>query len=491
MFRTRWRFLATRVFLLVAALAATRSLSAQGTITGRITNEAGAPLPEARVLVITSTSSAVAGEDGKFTLRNIRAGSVELQVLHVGYRAVKKTAIVANGATVTVDFVMQQAVVQLDEIVTTATGQQRKVELGNAIATLGDVGKHVEQMPINSMQDLLVAKTPGVIVMPSPVTGGAPTIRIRGISSISLSNAPIWVVDGVRYVANNTSSAGANALSLLNNLSPEEIEDIEIVKGPSAATLYGTNAANGVVVVTTKKGRAGSVKWNYTAESRTLDDRNPYQAQYANFGHTPSAPTKQIRCQLSVMQTPAFSIANGATCISDSLTSYNLLEDPTNTIIHLGRGSLFGMNVTGGNDAVRYFASGNLDNEFGPIQMPAQDIRYYDDSLHVPVSNSMLHPRQGQKLNFRTNVSAALSPKVDLNLNAGFGKSSNIIEPDNSAIIGLLYVGQASFGWKGCPAGTETTGCGMTGADQKPYRDGTTGFLFHDNNGFAPGNIMQ
>ncbi|MEP6494420.1 MAG: SusC/RagA family TonB-linked outer membrane protein [bacterium] len=473
------------------ALLMGSALGAQGTITGKVSNEANAPLSEVRVIVIAGQASATTGDDGKFTLRNVSAGTVEIQALHVGYRSLKKTVTVTNGGPVVADLVMTPAVVQLDEIVTTATGQQRKVELGNSISTLGDVGKKVEETTINSMADLLVAKAPGVIVLPSPVTGGSPTIRVRGVSSISLSNAPIWVVDGVRYSATNTSSSGANALSLLNNLSPEEIEDIEIVKGPSAATLYGTNAANGVVVVTTKKGRTGSAKWNYTAETRTLDDRNPYQAQYANFGHTPSAPTKQIRCQLSVMQTAAFTTANGATCISDSLTSYNILEDPTNTFIHLGRGSLFGANVSGGTDAVRYFASGTLDNEFGPIQMPAQDIRFYDDSLHTPVSNSMLHPRQGQKMNFRTNLSAALSPKLDLNMNAGFGKSSNIIEPDNSAIIGLLYVGQASFGWKGCPAGTEATGCGMTGSDAKPYRDPTTGFLFHDNNGFAPGNIMQ
>ncbi len=167
------------------------------------------------------------------------------------------------------------AVAQLDEVVTTATGQQRKVELGNAISTLGDVGKTVEKTPINNVTDLMIAKAPGVSVLPSPVLGGAPTIRIRGISSISLSNAPIWYVDGVRYDTNNANtSSGQTPVSLLNNLSPEEIEDIEIVKGPSAATLYGTNAANGVVVITTKKGRAGATHWNWTAETRTIDDRN-------------------------------------------------------------------------------------------------------------------------------------------------------------------------------------------------------------------------
>src|SRR5205085_11517017 len=139
------------------------------------------------------------------------------------------------------------AVAQLEEVVTTATGQQRRVELGNAVSTLGDVGKRVEQTKINTFADLLVAKSPGVVVLPGTTLGGAPTVRVRGVSSISLSNAPIWYVDGVRYSAGSLSSGTDVNFSLLNSLNPEEIEDIEIVKGPSAATLYGTNAANGVV----------------------------------------------------------------------------------------------------------------------------------------------------------------------------------------------------------------------------------------------------
>jgi TonB-linked SusC/RagA family outer membrane protein len=489
MSRNRLRLLLLCALALPLGIVAPRALHAQNTITGKITNEASAPLGDVRVLVIGTSVSAVSGEDGKFTLHGVPSGSVDLQALRVGYQSQKKTVTVAGPTTA--DFVMKQAIVQLDEVVTTATGQQRKIELGNSIQTLGNIAKNVENTPVMSIQDLIVAKAPGVNVLQGSVVGAAPTIRVRGVSSINLSNAPIWVVDGVRYITNQgASSAGSTPISLINNLSPEEIEDIEIVKGPSAATLYGTNAANGVVVVTTKRGKAGGTKWSFNAETRTVDDRNDYQAQYANWGHTPAAPTKNIRCQLSVMQTPKFSIADGATCISDSLTSYNYLEDPDNTFIHLGRGSMFGAQVNGGNDAVRFFVSGTLDNEFGPIQMPQSDIDYYNNVLHVPVSNSMKHPRQQQKLNFRSNISAQLSPKIDISATAGFGKSSNIIEPDNSQIIALLYVGQANYGWKGCPAGTETTGCGMTGADAKGFTD-PTGFPLHDSNAFAPGSIMQ
>src|SRR4029077_10129328 len=186
-----------------------------------------------------------------------------------------------------------------------------------------------------------------------------------------------------------------------------------------------TNAANGIVVITTKKGRAGATHWNWTAETRTIDDRTHYQAQYANFGHTPTNLTKEIRCQLPQMVTPQFSVAQGATCISDSLTHYDPFSDPSNTMIGLGRGSLFGLNVSGGNDLIRYFSSADVDNEFGPITMPAQDIRYFQDSLHTPGASPRRHPRNQQRLSFRTNVSAALSPKFDLSANAGFGKSDN------------------------------------------------------------------
>ena len=102
------------------------------------------------------------------------------------------------------------------------------------------------------------------------------------------------------------------------------------------------------------------------------------------------------------------------------------------------------------------------------------------------MTNSMFHPRQQQKMNFRTNLSATASPKLDFSVNAGFGKTSNIIEPDNAQIIALLYLGQSAFGYKGCPAGTETTGCGL----DKPWTDGT-GFPLNDANTFAPGNVMQ
>lgn len=465
----RWRLLTIAGAATALLSGAGHQLAAQGTITGRVTAQTtNQPLADARVLVIGSSLSATTGDDGKFTVRGVPAGAVQLQVLRVGYQSQKQTVTVTAAQPATADFVLTVAVAQLEEVVTTATGQSRKVELGNAIATLGDVGKTVEQSEVTSVADLLTAKTPGVIVLPASTLGGAPTVRIRGVSSISLSNAPIWYVDGVRYTTSETNSGTDTPFSLLNSLNPEDIEDIEIVKGPSAATLYGTDAANGVVVVTTKKGRVGAARWNWGAELGNIDDRTNYQDMYANWGHVPGDASNQIRCQLATM--------GPTTCISDSVTHYNLLDDPTRTFVHLGQHQLGAVSVSGGSDAVRYYVSGNVDNEVGPIQMPQFEVNRFN-SEQVGVRNEWFHPLAQQMSNFRANLSASLSPNFDISANAGWGKSDNRIEPESDLFISLYYVGMQNYGFKGPGLDKETN-----------QIDGTP---LNDYLQYAPGDIMQ
>jgi TonB-linked SusC/RagA family outer membrane protein len=478
----RWRWFAAIGAALTLLTGATSRLAAQGTVTGRVTGS-GQPLADARVLLIGTTISATTSDNGTYTLRGVPVGTQQLQVLRVGFQSQKKAVAVTAGAPVQADFTLEVAVAQLQEVVTTATGQQRKVELGNAISTLGDVGKHVEEVPTHNLTDLMIAKSPGVTILPGTELGAAPTVRIRGVSSISLSNAPIWYVDGVRYAANGLSSGTDAGFSLLNTLNPDEIEDIEIVKGPSAATLYGTNAANGVVVITTKKGRAGATHWNWSAEGRTVDDRVPYQDMYANWGKDVKTGVS-TRCQLATMVTSA---NPGGSCKSDSLTHYNYMTDPERTFVHLGHGSLFGGNVNGGNDAVRFFVSGDLDNETGPLQMQNFEVARFD-SLHVGVRDEWFHPSAQQRNSFRGNVSASLTPKFDLNFSSGFSQLYNRIPPESDLIIALYYVGMQNYGYKGCPGGYDnvTRFCGL---DKTPVQaDGTP---LNDALQWAPGDIMQ
>ena len=422
--------LAAATLLAIPAMA-----RAQGTVTGQVTaagtNE---PLGDARVMVVNTSLIVPTGADGRYTLRNVPTGNVEVRVLRVGYQEQKKPIAVSAGATVTLNFVMTQAVVQLQEIVTTATGDQRRVELGNAITTLGDVNAKVENGPITNVGDLLVAKAPGVVVLPGAMTGSAPTIRIRGLNSLAtngsgISNAPIYVVDGVLLASGAIGlGTGGTSGSFLNDLDPNEIEDIEIVKGPSAATLYGTNASNGVIVITTKKGRAGNTRWTWWGEGGAVSDRNTYPTTYASWGHDASG--KLTRCTL-------VSESQG-TCTLDSLTSFNVLQNPLTSPIHLGHHDAYGMNASGGSDQVRFFVSGDLTNEIGPIFMPMFARRTLD-SLGTPAKDEWINPEQFQQYSFRTNLSASFSPKFDFNANAGWSNTNQRFPQTDNNTYSFIY----------------------------------------------------
>jgi TonB-linked SusC/RagA family outer membrane protein len=370
-------------------------------------------------MVVGSSLTVLTGADGRYTMRNAPVGTYEVRVIRVGYQELKKPVTVTAGGSATVNFTMNAAIVQLQEIVTTATGQQRRVEIGNAVTTLGDVAAKVETQPVNSVADLLVGKSPGVAVVPGAMTGAAPNIRIRGIGSLAtagsgISNNPIYVIDGVRVVQNNVSFGftGTNA-SLINDIDPNEIEDVEIVKGPSAATLYGTDAANGVIVITTRKGKAGASRWTWWGEGGTVDDRNTYPTDYATWGHNSTGAT--IRCTLVTQATGA--------CTADSLTSFSVMNDPSTTAIRLGNRGAGGGNVSGGNEAVRFFISGDFQNEIGPIQMPGF-AKATLDTMGNALRDEWVHPEAFQQYSARANLNAAISPKVDMAINAGFSNTN-------------------------------------------------------------------
>ncbi len=400
----------------LAARAQTTTIA--GRVTAATSNE---PLAEARVMVVGSSLTVLTGADGRYTMRNAPAGTYDVRVIRVGYQELKKSVTVAAGGSATLDFTMNQAIVQLQEIVTTATGQQRRVEIGNAVTTLGDVATKVETQPVNSLADLMVGKSAGVAVVPGAMTGAAPNIRIRGIGSLAttgsgITNNPIYIVDGVRMVQANVSFGftGTNA-SLINDIDPNEIEDVEIVNGPSAATLYGTDAANGVIVITTRKGKAGASRWTWWGEGGSVDDRNTYPTDYASWGHDSTG--KVIRCTL-VTQVQATN-----PCLLDSLTSFSVMNNPATTAIRLGNHGAGGMNVSGGNDAVRFFVSGDLQNEVGPIQMP-DFAKATLDTMGVALRDEWVHPEQFQSYSGRANLNAAISPKVDMAINAGFSNTN-------------------------------------------------------------------
>src|SRR6478672_9462780 len=177
----RWRLLPSLALFVTPAVISAQSVN----VGGRVTAEGStAPLSEARVFLVGTSVSAQTNSEGRYTLRGVPQGTVEVRVIRVGYKQQKKSVVV-GAAGAELDFTLAQVIAKLDEIVTTATGEQRRVELGHSVATIGDVSQRLEQSSVTSFGDLLVAKAPGVVVLPGSMTGSAPNIRIRGLNSLS------------------------------------------------------------------------------------------------------------------------------------------------------------------------------------------------------------------------------------------------------------------------------------------------------------------
>jgi TonB-linked SusC/RagA family outer membrane protein len=431
----------------ISIIAAPVVVSAQqGTITGRVTaagtNE---PLVDSRVTIVNTTAITTTNAEGRYTLRNVPPGQFVVRVLRVGYTEQKKSVTVTPGQSLTVDFSLEQAIVKLADVVTTATGEQRKVELGNTVAVI-DAARRVEQTPINTMNDLLTAKAPGLAVLPQNMTGSAAQIRIRGLNSVTRGNDPIFVVDGVRIDGGiGNLSTGGTRSSRLGDISPEEIENIEIVKGPSAATLYGTSAANGVIIITTKKGRPGTTRWTWTAEQGSVQDHNAYPFTWAEWGHLASKPAQIARCFNTT-------IADG-TCLLDSVTNSHMLRDKAVTPIHAGKRSLYGAQITGGSDVLHFFISGNLENETGPIRMPAPDVHFLDSTL-VGVRDVEMHPEALQRETFRANLSGAFSPKLDMQIQTAWIKTDQRLPQVDNNVNSFYYNGYTNPGHTHIISGT-------------------------------------
>jgi TonB-linked SusC/RagA family outer membrane protein len=456
----------------VLATSAAIAQGQQGSISGRITaTGSGEPLQESRVVLVGTSLFATAAQDGRYAIRNVPAGSYTVRVLRVGYEEQKKPVQVAAGEAVTLDFTMTPVVVRLTEVVTTATGEQRRVEQGNAIGNI-DAAAVMQTAPISNVQDILAARTPGVQVTGGSQTGGGGRVRIRGNNSLSLSNDPIYIIDGIRMTSNANSSnlgTGGTQPNRANDINPDEIENIEIVKGPSAATLYGTDAANGVIVITTKKGRAGATRWNGWAEGGILADNSDYPWNYTIAGRDTTPAHAYKECTMQV-------VVSGA-CLADSLRTYSPFHDPSATPIGTGYRSKFGANVQGGSETLRFFVSGEREDETSVLKLPTFE-RERLDSAGTPIPDNVSRPNSQYKYSFRANLNASVSPKLDLGFTSNLLHVNSQFTEESNATAGI---GSQIFGGAGYVNNGTVSGVG-TPTPLHGYRAWTPGYTFQEAN---------
>lgn len=460
------------ILLALAATALSASIVAAQTVSGSITVKGTTePLANARVSVVGTSIAATTSADGRYTLRNVPLGTQSVRVNSIGFQEEKQTVAVAAGAPATLNFALVRVPFQMQEVVTTATGEQRRIELGNSVSTI-NAAQRTQTAPVTDVASLLVAQSPGVQVELGNTVGIGAQIRIRGASSLSLVNDPIYIIDGIRMTSSNGSQSGniftgGAVQSRANDINPDEIESIEVVKGPSAATLYGTDAANGVIVITTKRGHAGATRFNVFTEGGLIQDRNTYPTAYFLEGHAPGSATSK-QCYLTQI--------SAGTCVADSLRTFNLFSDPNTTPLQNGYRRDVGLQASGGTDAVRYFTSAELENQTGVLTIPQFDRQRFD-TLHVNVLNQWINPNYLGKGTFRANLNATLTPTLDAAISSGFITSTNRLPQNDNDAYGLL---SNAFGGPGF----ETSGPGYSGIS-------SLGYQLHGYRASTPGESFQ
>jgi outer membrane receptor protein involved in Fe transport len=248
--------------------SAPSSAWAQGSLTGLVTDAAsGRPLSSAQVFIDGSGLGGLTNASGRYLIVNVPAGQHTLRATLIGFNNVDQMVTVSDGQATSSDFSMSQAALALDGIVVTGTaGQARRREVGNQIAQV-----NIADVPeaVTGVGELLQTRVVGArIQFGSGNSGSGADIRLRGNSSTALSNQPLIYIDGMRAKSEPSSSQNGaeDPYSPLNDLNPDDIDRIEVVKGPAATTLYGAEAAAGVIQIFTKRGGNGAPQW--TAETQ-------------------------------------------------------------------------------------------------------------------------------------------------------------------------------------------------------------------------------
>lgn len=271
-----------RHWLVALALAVAlpwRILAAQGTVRGRVV-EVGTerPIPEVQVSVVGTSSGGVTNSRGEFVIRAVPAGNHEIVARRIGFTRKSLTIAVPATGEAAANFSLTPAASELEATVISGTaGTAEKRTIGNAVTQI-DAATVTSQTSLATVSDLLQARAPGLVVGAGAGTpGAAAEITIRGYGSLT-SNRPVVFIDGVRIDTDNIGNFGASGsgtsqlsgqtTSALDMVNPQDIESIEVLKGPAAATLYGADAASGVIQIITKKGKRGQqpFRWSGRAE---------------------------------------------------------------------------------------------------------------------------------------------------------------------------------------------------------------------------------
>ena len=348
-------FFTAMLVLLTAGLASAQSVTVKGTVRDA---ETGEPIPFASVVLHGTMTGVSTDQNGDYSLTVPSVEEAVLEFSFIGYRTVQ----VPVEGRLLVDCELEVDAMALEDVIVVAYGSTKREAMTGSVTSVE--GDKLAEAPVTSVDKALSGKLAGVQISSTTGQPGATsTIRIRGTSSINASNSPLWVVDGIPMLTGNIAHSGVSDAqsSLMTSLNPNDIESITVLKDAAAAAVYGSRAANGVILVTTKSGKEGraqftarvkyGVQWfksDTGYRPMTAEELLTYQRTAAiNAGYDPDDPTGTYYRPMSLL--------NGE------------LTDYLKFFTKLGQVQEYEISARGGTDRAKYFSSVSYHDNDGVV----------------------------------------------------------------------------------------------------------------------------
>jgi TonB-dependent starch-binding outer membrane protein SusC len=391
------------LMLLMGLFVLCTQLFAQNrTVTGKVTDQNGAGVPNATVRVKGTTIGTTTSNDGTFSI-SVPANGRALLISSVGFAEQE----IAIGGQSSVSVNLKTAERGLEEVVVVGYQQRKKRDEAGAISTIK--ASDIQNLPVASLDKAMQGKAAGVVVQSNNgIPGGSITVRIRGYGSINAGNNPLFVVDGVQMNSTATTTfTQSNPLAFLN---PNDIESIDILKDAASAAIYGASASNGVVIITTKKGKAGKTKFQFNTYMGTasrlkkldvVNSQEYFQSRSEAVGNANNLAYNDLAVKRNVLVND-FRIAAAASYTdkqADSAVAAAKTYDWQDAAFRNGLIRNYELSASGGNDRTTFRISANLNKQQAIISASDFD-------------------REGINLNFTNKATDRLSFTSSVNLSS-------------------------------------------------------------------------
>lgn len=332
--------------LLISLTAVSFAFAQTGTLTGTVTDSrTGETIPGVNLYFPQLERGAATNFDGYYFLENIPYGTYTLRISSVGYLSLNRT-IEINSPDTSLDIELREDIIGLEEVIVTGYTEQSRNRITGSITTVS--AQQIENIPVASFEQMLQGRSPGVFISTgSGQPGESSTVRIRGSGSITGGNTPLYVMDGIPINANDFA-----------NINPNDIESIAVLKDASATSQYGSRGSNGVILVTTKRGRAGQTQVRYSGQfGASVTGNMPFEMMNTE---------EKLGFEEFLRTGPGWaSSPNNPNATLNRAELLAIDNDWTDIFFRTGYTQSHDLSVAGGTETIRYFVSGNIFEQEG------------------------------------------------------------------------------------------------------------------------------